>query len=244
MAARSILTSLFMACSAFGCASRPASVSNATVRKAAEARCILFVPGVAGDGPWHDGLRAAAKEVGLTVNVFAWGVPVVFTQNFNDVRVHREAETSLAEAIVACRASSGRVPTLVIAHSAGGGVVLGALKQLPADVVIDRVVLLSPSVSPGYDLTTVLPHVGRLMIYHSAKDTAFLDWRTSTFGTYDNIKTPAAGNRGFAVSSLSAAERAKVEHVVWDETFQSLGNDGGHFGALSRSFVKTRVLMK
>ena len=56
---------------------------------------------------------------------------------------------------MAWRRSPGCRRIDLIGHSAGGGVILGALRRLPADVPVDRVVLLSPSVSPGYELPPV-----------------------------------------------------------------------------------------
>jgi pimeloyl-ACP methyl ester carboxylesterase len=219
-----------------GCASRPANPQTRDV--------LFFVPGAAGDGGHYDGLVRGLRAGGLGehMEVVTWGAPgPLFVLNFQDDKIHRAAEEKLAEALKAWRAShaGGRID--VIAHSAGCGVVLGALR---GDGVpeVRTVVLLNPSVSPAYPLEPSLRHVtGRLHVFHSDRDTVFLSWRTRTFGTYDNVKTRAAGNVGFELDGLSPEARAKaVQHgrePWWDEQ----GNNGGHFGTVKECFVKTTV---
>jgi hypothetical protein len=103
-------------------------------------------------------------------------------------------------------------------------------------------VLLNPSVSPGYDLSAALANMsGALQVFYSDRDTVFLAWRTSTFGTYDNVKTKAAGHLGFDLTKLPADLRAKVVQHPRDETWAEQGNDGSHFGTTSQAFVKQSV---
>ena len=78
----------------------------------------------------------------------------------------------------------------------------------------------------------------RLDVFHSDRDTVFLSWRTGNFGTYDNVKTRAAGNCGFVLDDLSPALRDKVAQHAYQPEWKDLGNDGGHFGATSRAFAK------
>jgi alpha-beta hydrolase superfamily lysophospholipase len=120
----------------------------------------------------------------------------------------------------------------IIAHSAGSGVTLGALPRLQPEQV-DTVILLAASVSPTYDLAPAMARIsGPLHAFVSAGDQTFLEWRTGTFGTYDNVKTPAAGNRGFATLPAGA-----VQHR-YDPSWRSLGNAGDHFGTLARPFAR------
>lgn len=207
---------------------------------------VVLVPGVAGDGSWYRNVAPALRDAGdrRTVEPFTWGVPGPgFVLNFNNEAIHARAERGLAERLVELRRQWPQSPIDVVAHSAGGGVTLGALAQLPADVRIDRVVLLNPSVSPSYRLDASLGHIaGPLHVFSSAKDTAFLKWRTSNFGTYDNVKTPAAGNAGFDVKALPAPLQARVvAHPYDDKADGSLGHDGGHFGALAKPYLAARV---
>ncbi len=206
---------------------------------------VILVPGVAGDGSWYRNIVPALRDHGdqRTVESFGWGAPgFAFFMNFNNVSIHDSAEKKLAAKIVAYRAKHPTEPLDIIAHSAGGGVTLGALAKLPRDVHIRRIILLHPSVSPTYSLPEPLRVCESITLFHSERDTTFLEWRTTNFGTYDNIKTKAAGNVGFDLTSLNAAEKTRIAMYAHCDADKSLGNNGDHFGALSRTFLRDRVM--
>jgi alpha-beta hydrolase superfamily lysophospholipase len=120
-------------------------------------------------------------------------------------------------------------------------VVVGGLAR--TDRSVDTVVLIAPSFSPTYDLSPALWRMrGRLHLFSSTGDTTFLKWRTGNFGTYDRIKTPAAGYAGADLSDLDPTLRARVVQHAWQSEWKSLGNDGGHFGGVSGAFVRQVVL--
>jgi len=209
---------------------------------------VFFVPGVAGDGPWYGPLREGLREGGVAAKIetVKWGMPPPMTMlNFQAGWVHREAERKLAGKIARWRSEHSEGHLSLVAHSAGCGVVLGALSQLPGDVHVDDVLLLSPSVSPQYDLSPPVEHVrGRLHVFHSENDAMFLGWRARTFGTYDNVKTEAAGRRGFSgLERLPAEVGRRVVQHAYQPQWRALGNDGGHFGATAHRFA-ANVLAK
>lgn len=206
---------------------------------------ILFVPGVAGDGNWYRHITPAVRNAGdnRTIEVVRWGAPgPAFFMNFNNVSIHESAERKLADRIVAFRADHPDVRIDILTHSAGGGVALGALAKLPGGTRVHQLVLLHPSVSPQYPLSASLRACESITLFHSERDTTFLSWRTSTFGTYDNVKTKAAGNTGFDLSDLSHDERNRVRMVAYADADRALNNDGDHFGALSRDYLDQRVI--
>jgi len=185
---------------------------------------VLFVPGATGDGPWHRHVVPALRQAGerRPIETVAWGRPGPgVLLNLHHPATHAAAERRVADAI-----ARRDGPIDVIAHSAGGGVALGALGRLPEGVRIGRLVLLQPSVSPGYDLGPALARVERIDVFHSPGDAALLRWRTGTFGTYDGVRTAAAGHRGFDTADPRVAQHA---------------HDGGHFDVLARAFLRDRV---
>jgi len=207
----------------------------------ADKRIVFLLPGVAG-GKYETLTRAIEESAKCEVRRVPWGAPApLFMLNFSNQKIHDDAERKLADAILEYRATHPSAEIDLIGHSAGCGVILGALKRLPADAHICTVALLAPSVSPAYRLTYVIPKLERLHVFTSSHDTVFLKWRTSHFGTYDNIKTPAAGNAGFDLTCLSSELRAKVIEHPYDDAWKSLGNDGGHFGTLSESFATSVI---
>jgi pimeloyl-ACP methyl ester carboxylesterase len=204
-------------------------------------RVVCFVPGVAGD-VGYGGLKTAIQDAGMAdLREFAWG-SAVFLFNFQSTSIHEEAEKELAKCLAEWLRQKPDCRIDLVGHSAGGGVILGALGRLGEGQRVDHVVLLAPSVSPTYNLTPALTHVcKRLDVFHSDQDTFFLKWRTGTFGTYDNVKTAAAGNLGFDAKSLPAELGAKLMQHPYDPKWSALGNDGGHFGPTAQEFIRIVV---
>lgn len=207
---------------------------------------VFVVPGVGGDGSGYDALRHGLRDGGVKDNILTvtWGAPLpLFFLNFQTDSIHHSAEAKLRGRIIAWQDEHPGGTVSLVGHSAGCGVVLGAIASLGNGRAVKMVVLLAPSVSPGYDLRPALEHVsGVLHAFLSDRDTVFLDWRTSTFGSYDNVKTKAAGNLGFtSAEQLPADLRAKVEQHAYEPAWEAIGNDGGHSGTLSRPFA-TQVL--
>ena len=220
-----------------GCSSRPPNPRTPDV--------VFLVPGAAGDGRHYDGLVRGLRAGGVEdrVEVVPWGMPgSLSVLNLQDDGIHRRAEAKLAAELRAWRERHPEARVSVVAHSAGCGVTLGAL-ALPGTPSVDRVVLLNPSVSPGYDLTPALPKIDqRLHVFHSDGDRFFLSWRTGTFGTYDNVKTRAAGNVGFTrVEKLPPVLNQKVTQHGRNETWRAQGNNGGHFGTCARVFAAQTI---
>lgn len=212
--------------------------------KAKHADAIFFLPGVAGDGVWYNSLRDGLRDGGIQREVIAhsWGAPSpLFALNFSNEGIHNDAEKKLAKRVGEHIARFPNATVDLIGHSAGCGVILGALPRLPDGLLVGRVILLAPSVSPGYDLAPALARCLRMDVFVSDRDTTFLAWRTSNFGTYDRMKTKAAGNLGFHESDLAPEFSSKLTQHRFDESSRELGNDGSHFGATSREFVRQRI---
>lgn len=218
---------------ACGCAHHP---------KSPDGSIVFLLPGVAGNEGYSHVISAIESDSNREVQTVPWGAPApLFVLNFSNRGIHDDAELKLAKVIEARYTEFPNATIDLIGHSAGCGVILGALKRLPPAMPLRTVVLLAPSVSPTYDLSLPLSHIEALHVFTSPHDTVFLKWRTSHFGTYDDIKTPAAGNIGFDLSSLSPDLRAKVIEHPYDESWKQLDNDGGHFGTLSNRFAKTII---
>jgi pimeloyl-ACP methyl ester carboxylesterase len=217
-----------------GCVSRHAGTGTADR--------LFFLPGATGGGPWYAGLMRGLRDGGVDepVQAVAWGLPPpLIALNLQGAAIHRQAEAKLARLITAWRQRHPDGRITLLGHSAGGGVILGALKRLDPAVQVEQVIFLNPSVSPQYDLAPSLAHVkGTLHVFHSDRDKLLLQWGTSTFGTYDNIKTDAAGRRGFALEHLPQPLHQRIVQHPYDPAWKSLGNDGDHFGSTAQEFAR------
>lgn len=201
---------------------------------------VVLVPGCAGDGFWYNDLRksVAATQPAVTVRTFEWGAPkVLYVLNLQDPKIHTDAEMELARAIKSWRDRYPAGRLTLLGHSAGCGVILGSLSRLGKRVDVENVVLLAPSVSPDYQIAPALRQIaGTLHVFFSDSDRLWLGWRTSTFGTYDSVKSEAAGKVGLNVEQLDSNLRCKIVQHSYEREYAEMGNAGGHFGALARRF--------
>jgi hypothetical protein len=201
---------------------------------------VVLVPGCAGDGFWYNDLResVAGGQPARTVRTFEWGMPLpLYMLNLQDAKIHEKAEKSLAKAIKSWRARYPGGRLTLLGHSAGCGVILGSLSRIDKRVDVENVVLLAPSVSPDYQVAPALRQVaGSMHVFFSEQDRLWLGWRTSTFGTYDSVKTEAAGRVGLNVDEMTPEIRGKVVQHPYEADFAELGHGGGHFGTLAKRF--------
>lgn len=127
---------------------------------------------------------------------------------------------------------------VVVAKSGGTAVALDALARLDSDSV-EQAILLSPAVSPQYDLTMPLNAVkGKMYSFNSKFDLFFLVLGTSLFGTPDGIKTKAAGCVGFR----GASDYAKLREIVWTPEMITTLHFGEHFGTSMQPWLVKYVL--
>jgi hypothetical protein len=208
----------------------------------ADQRIVFLLPGVAG-GKYATLAQAIEESSECEVRTVSWGAPFpLFMLNFSNREIHESAERKLVAAMTEYRQAHPSAQIDLIGHSAGCGVILGAMQLLPGPTRVHSIILLAPSVSPTFDLQPTLCRMnGQLHVFSSRNDTVFLQWRSGHFGTYDNVKTPAAGNVGFDLSSLDPSLRAKVAPHPYEPAWKNLGNDGGHFGPLSKPFIKSVI---
>src|SRR5438552_4243033 len=146
---------------------------------------IFLLPGVDGDGPRYAALKDGLRDAGVTARIETvdWGAPwLLFFLNFSNESIHLHAEEKLASRIALWRTKYPDSNICLIGHSAGCGVILGALSRLPDNVHVSRAILLAPSVSPTYSLNPAIAHVDRRIdVFYSDRDTLFLSWRASHF---------------------------------------------------------------
>ena len=160
----------------------------------------------------------------------------------------RRVAKGLARKVVDHRTRFPDDPIYLAGLSAGCAVVLYALEELPQNVAVDQVLLLSSSVSADYDLSEALQHVrGKLYAFTSQKD-AVLNQLVSTVGTADgkSAGTDISGLRGFRAppgtsAGLQELYRTKVSNIAWRQEFAQYGHRGGHTDVTSSRFVERYI---
>jgi alpha-beta hydrolase superfamily lysophospholipase len=157
-----------------------------------------------------------------------------------DVAHSRNQGRRLAQEVVLYQGACLGAPVYVLAYSAGCAVALAAAESVPLDG-LERVILLAPSVSVGYDLRPALAGARQgIDVFISARDRFWLGVGTAVVGTSDGRRQPAAGRVGFQAPADPIVGR--LHQHPWDPSVAWTGNAGGHAGTLQSAYLKAYVL--
>jgi pimeloyl-ACP methyl ester carboxylesterase len=178
------------------------------------------------------------------IEIFSWSESHNVLADQTDIAANRGAAGRVANRLVAyMNAHPGR-PVHLIGLSAGTGIAVFALEQMPSGRSIDGVCLLASSLNDTYDLTRALGHVrNEVTNFSSMLDVLVLGVGVGVAGTVDRGEGSAAGLSGFKLpASASAGTKSlyaeRLVEMPWEAPYILYGNAGDHLGASSSGFVK------
>ena len=206
---------------------------------------IYMFPGIEG-GPWQMNRPAAAlRDAGVkaAIEVHDWS-KLNWFDNLYNLPANREAATTIAVRIADYTRAHPREPVHLVGYSGGGGLALMVLEALPADVLIDNLVIVQAAVSPRYPLDAALRHLrGKLVNFYCPTDWFTLGVGTSLMGTMDRKFTPSAGKDGFDLDSavLDPSLRPRVIQNRWNADSLRAGHWGGHLDMIGYEFNRRLV---
>lgn len=214
---------------------------------------VYYLDGAGGGGPianWSRGVREGLLDAGYdgAGEVFEWQTRLgVVADQMSDVAYKREKAAELAHSIRDYMAEYPGAPVTVMGLSAGTSVAVFALEALPRDVQVENAVLLSSSISAGFDLTEALRRVrSRMYVFTSDRDSV-LRFFVPFSGTADRGLDGAqsAGLRGFRLphpaSSETRRQYSKLVHIRWKPEFRSKGHRGEHTDVVKPRFVQAYI---
>jgi pimeloyl-ACP methyl ester carboxylesterase len=230
-----------------GCAGVPQRVESRAPPCAA--RGLVFVVDGAGSSQIaSQSITGVADQLRLPLHVrsFNWthgkGIGLA---DVVDVPYARCQGQLLAEEVSRYRSAFPGVPIYLVGFSAGCTVTLAAAELLPPDT-LERIVLLAPSVSAGYDLRGAMASARQgLDVFTSERDRFYLGLGTAVIGTSDGKRGEAAGRVGFCPPVLSPSEMwlsGRLRQHAWDARVAWTGNEGGHTDSLRPAYLKAYVL--
>jgi hypothetical protein len=163
-----------------------------------------------------------------------------------DMNHARLQGAKLAQAIQERKAREPGRRVVVMGHSAGCAVALSACDLLPMDAV-DRVILLAPSVSTGYDIRPTLWSAKEgVDVFCSTKDWVALGFVMHVVGTTDKFWSGAAAGRwGFqpkGSSRLAELEANRLRQHFWGPEMAWTGHTGGHHGMHAPAFIQAYLM--
>jgi len=210
---------------------------------------VYYLDGAGNLGYGWDSVPPALKDAGFRgdVEIVVW---TTFTGPLGDQLIQANARlrsTILTDKITKYRKLYPDTPVYVIGLSAGTGVAVWAVENLPQGVKVDRMVLFGSSLSNDYDMTKCLSHVNEdVTVFYSPRD-AVLRGFIGIVPTIDGkMLTEPAGLIGMrppggAGLTLRELYRAKIKNIMWRPSFESYGYMGGHTDGTSYRFVRLYV---
>ena len=210
----------------------PATVSAETGR-------LLILPGVGNTRFQLAGfVEAASRQLpNFDVEVRPWGTPFLALHNLQAHERNVATAAEIAADIATWRRAHPADKFYLVGYSGGGGMVTLITAALPDDVVIDRLILVAPAISPDYPLAErVLPHVREYVVNYASDRDLQVGWGTNEFGTIDREYTRSAGAVGFSVASERLLE------YFWSAADAGLGHRGNHLSYLVRAWQDARLL--
>jgi hypothetical protein len=230
---------------AVGCASS-ARTDTATVDSTQPSLRPIYhvhLPGIGGANFVHHWWLAEVRRAlpqPAESEIFDWtcGDPFIHALQAYE-RNHLEAQR-LAQLIVEHHQRQPQVRLVITAESGGCAPAVWMLEALPDDVIVDALVLISPALSEGYDLSSALKHVrGPAYVFTSQSDGFVLGWGTRTFGTSDGLHVDAAGRIGFTEpAGADPLLYSKLVQLPYRSEWARYWNFGGHAQAMSPAFGK------
>jgi len=184
---------------AAGCANNTAFATEERLAKG----LVVILPGIEGVSPLNENIRRGLDSAGCDRALFihAWGAPlpgVGMMINQMDALGNRLRANGVVRLITDYQDRYPGRPVHVIGHSGGGGIAVFAAEALPDGRAVDGLVLLSASLSQGYDLAKALTHCRcGIVNFHNPADTGLLGVGTTVAGNVDGVRGPSAGLNGF-----------------------------------------------
>ena len=209
---------------------------------------IIVIGGVGGLDFLGGAAQIGLPRVGIKheIREFVWthGWGRVF-KDLQDTRHLSKKAEELARIIRRFNDEHPERPVFLLAKSGGTGLALAAAELLPANA-LERIILLSAAVSPGYDLRQALRATRREIVsYHSSFDQIVLNWGTRQFGTIDRVYGPSAGLHGFEPPPDLDAEGTmlyrRLVQIPWQSRMLLQGHPGNHVGTSLPSFLAAEV---
>lgn len=209
---------------------------------------VFVVEGIGGWDVMHSSVHWSLPRAGVRheIRSFIWthGKGQMF-KDLQDLRHMLRKAHELAAEVIDYHLQYPERPIYLLGKSGGSGVVLEAAALLPA-ATLERIILLSAAVAPGYDLRPALRATRQEIVsFHSHHDQFILGWGTQQFGTIDRHYGRSAGLQGFVVpDELSTTDRVLYQRLVqipWTADMIRAGHLGRHIGTSMPGFMAREV---
>jgi hypothetical protein len=226
-----------------------ATAEQPVAARAVRPGIVVTVEGIGGLDLLGPNAQTSMRKAGLPHEVypFRWTHGTGrFLIDLQDTQHLVKKANELAQTLMRLRAEAPARPIYVVARSAGTGLTLFALEQVPRGTV-DRVILISAAVSPAFDLRRALSATrGEIVSFYSHNDQFVLNWGTRHFGTADRYYGPSAGLSGFVrpadLDDDGQALYRRLVQVGWTPRMLLHGTPGTHLSTGQPGFLCSEIV--
>ena len=174
---------------------------------------------------------------GFQIDRRKWGLTFFGIGNLRAEEKNLSVARELAADITQWRSEHPDEVLYLMGYSGGGGVASLTLAALPADIYIDRLILIAPAISSGFPIEGhAADHVREFVINFASTRDMQVGLGTRLFGTIDRKFEYAAGFDGFSTGFDSLAQ------WHWREADRRIGHRGNHIAYLGRRWQRDFLL--
>ncbi len=224
-----------------GCTSQPYVTPERLARG-----LVIVLPGIEGRGVLNQAICHGldAGGVDYAIELYDWTSIWGPLANLRAEGRNRRIAEKIARRIAIYHWDYPERPVLLVGQSGGGAIAVWVTEQLPRGHDVDGIIMIAPSLSPGYMLDFPLGRTKRGIVnFHSALDWVFLGLGTAIYGTMDGYHTASAGMVGFRVPKAGGTPPvySKLHQIAWRSKMSWDGNTGGHLSSGAAGFVAKYV---
>ncbi len=199
---------------------------------------VLHLPGIGGYLPVDRNLMRGLREGGVRgiITHYDWtGGNPGLRALYDDANKQKQVDKVVAMLVEVHRVDPQR-PIYLIGHSGGAGIAVWALERLPPEVQVQRLILLAPALSRGYNLERALQRVKeRAYVFVSQHDPVLAATRVT--GTIDGVRVESAGRVGFDLPPDPPEGYDKLVQIPYQDAWMELGHIGDHIGMMEPAFA-------
>lgn len=189
---------------------------------------VIILPGIEGESQLNLDIREGLMLAGVpgAMPIYHWGRPVPVAApllNQMDFVGNRLEAQRIAQMIVEYQNGHPGRSVYLVGHSGGGGMAVFAAESLPEGRSVDGLVLLSASLSRGYDLSKALSHTRCGIVNFYSNYDRLLVIGTTLTSNVDGGRGPAAGALGFKRPAHAADSYSRLWQVQLSEVETSSG---------------------
>ncbi len=210
---------------------------------------VVILPGIEGQGDPSYSIRGGLVTGGVdrAVVIWNWGRPIPLIGMFLnqvDFLGNRLAAWILAKQITAYQKKYPGRPVHIVGHSGGGGIavfIAECLAGRSGGLQIDGLILLSASISSGYNLTKALSSCKNGIVnFYNPRDVGILGIGTLLLGNIDGGRGAPAGLYGFVLPSDKASPAKREAYTgLYQDELVGVGGTGqnAHMVATDPDFI-------